>query len=153
MATPSTRLNILLDLHLGTVPSDIQDPAVYEALINIHNTLETLAFTSVGESEEGGFTEYLARERAISVITTNYNITSADKTILLDASANTVTGVLPTASAVTGYVYEIKCVDDTFTATVDTVGADKLDDSAAVFELILHESITVKSDGTDWWII
>lgn len=152
MATPSTRLNIFIDLNLGTVPLEIEDSAVYEALVNIHNTIEALSFASINDSE-GGFAEYLARERSIITITTDYNITNVDKTIKVDASANDVTSFLPTASAVTGYVYEFKCVDDTFTATIDTVGADKLDGSTAAFELILHESITVKSDGTDWWII
>lgn len=152
MATPTTRLNLFIDLSLGTVPVDIEDPAVYEALINIHNTIEALSFASVNDSE-GGFAGYLARERAIFPITADYNITNLDRTILIDASANDVTAFLPAASAVTGFFYDIKCIDDTFTAAFDTIGADEMDGETAAFELILHETVTVKSDGANWWII
>ena len=47
MASPTNTYDSLIDLSLGHVPTDIQDPAVYKELLDIHNALERMvaAFT------------------------------------------------------------------------------------------------------------
>ena len=152
MTTPSTQFESLVDLGLDIVPQEIEDRAVYEALVNIHNAIEAITYSATGVGA-GGFADFLARYLAITTKTASYGLTAADRTIFIDSSVEEVTILLPTASALTGYEYAIKCIDDTNGALVATTAPDKLDDSSVDFSLYLHESIVVRSDGTDWWII
>ncbi len=151
MADPSTEYENAVDLTLGNVPQ-VEDPEVYEALLTIHNAIETLATTSVTVIG-GELADFLVKFRNIIEITADYIPSLLDGTILIDASANNVTVTLPSAAAVPGYRYDIKVIDDTNAAAVTSGAGDLLDEDAADFEMILHETITVKSDGTDWWII
>lgn len=149
---PTTEYENAVDLTLGNVPNDITDPAVYQALLTIHNAIETLAdgsITIIG----GEFLDFITKFRATIVATADYSPTLLDGTILIEASANDVTITLPAANTVPGYRYDIKVINDTNIAAVAPTAGDLLDDDAADFEMILHETITVKSDGTNWWII
>jgi len=83
--------------------------------------------------------------------TADYTILDDDHTILIDGTSNTVTITLPNASTVTNNVYNIKCINDTF--TVDISSAQNIDGDSANIELINMESITLQSDGSNWWII
>lgn len=150
--TPTTEYENAVDLTLGNVPQDITDPEVYEALLIIHNAIEALAegsITIIG----GILDDFITKFRATIVADADYAPTILDGTIFIDASANNVTVTLPIASEVPGYRYDIKVIDDTNVAAVVPTAGDLLDTEAADFEMILHETITVKSDGTDWWII
>jgi len=149
---PTTEYENAVDLTLGNVPNNITDPAVYDALLTIHNAIESLAdgsITIIG----GEFLDFITKFRATIVVTADYSPTLLDGTIFIDASANDVTITLPIASEVPGYRYDIKIIDDTNVAAVAPTAGDLLDDDAADFIMYLHETITVKSDGTDLWII
>lgn len=71
-------------------------------------------------------------------------------TVLLDGGSNTAT-VNFDAAPKTGQVYNLKCIDDTNTCTVNPNG--KTIDGGSSIVLIQDESITVHYDGTEWWII
>ena len=83
--------------------------------------------------------------------TADYTATNSDYTILVDTSSSAVTIDLP-ASPDTGKILNIKVTDATNTITVDGNGKS-VDGTATPQTYILHESITVQYDGTEWWII
>lgn len=89
----------------------------------------------------------------IATKTSDYTLTKDDYTVLLNASSNTVTGNLPTAVGIEDTIYNIKCIDDTFTCDIDPSGTEEIDGDNANFELIKDEIITIQSDGSNWWII
>jgi hypothetical protein len=84
---------------------------------------------------------------------TNYTAQEDDYTILLNAFAFAVTATLPPVADNVGRVYNLKCIDATNLCSVATFGAEEIDGSSANITLSLHESITVQSDGSAWWIL
>ena len=89
----------------------------------------------------------------ITTKTSDYTATIYDYTILADGTSNTVTITLPTAVGITGRIYNIKCIDDTSVCDVDPNGTEEIDGVSTNFDLINGESITIQSDGANWWII
>jgi len=85
--------------------------------------------------------------------TADYTADGTDSTIIIDASGANVTITLPAAANCEGRIYNIKAVDITNTATVDGNGAETIDGSATYVFISQYESITIQSDGTEWWII
>lgn len=90
--------------------------------------------------------------RAITTETSNYNIADSDDIILLDCSSNAVTATLPTAVDNEGKIYIIKCIDDTYTCTVDTTLSQTIDGNTSI-TLINYESITIVSNNENWYIL
>ena len=74
-------------------------------------------------------------------------------TVLCDATSNTVTINLPTAVGYDGRIYNIKAINVDNAVTVDANGTEEIDGSATAITLALMESITIQSDGSNWWII
>lgn len=90
--------------------------------------------------------------KAITTKTANYTVLASDYTILADGASNTITITLP-ASPTEGQLYNIKCIDDTYTVTVARNGKT-IDGDASDVTLIEDESITIQADSSgNWWII
>lgn len=142
-------------LNLGQVPEGITDPILYEALLNIHNALDLLAQAGSGTVEaELDFSDFIASYLAVRVVETNYNIMAADGLVLANAATQPIVLSLPAASDSLGARFSIKCIDNTFPVTVLGASAgETIDQQTTGISLTLYDSITVKSDGTDWWII
>ena len=70
---------------------------------------------------------------------------------LLDGSSNSVTTTLPAASLSLTVSYTFKCINDTFPCGFIAKVPDLIDDSAALVVLRLYETVTVRSDGLNWW--
>lgn len=85
--------------------------------------------------------------------TTDYTVTAADSTIIADATSNAVTIGLITAVGNTGKKFTIKCIDETFPVDIETNGSETIDKSTDNFPLYEMESITVQSDGSNYFII
>lgn len=110
---------------------------------------------SIADSGAGdNVTVSLAGYVTLAVVTKtgDYTATSSDAVIIVDASANTVTITLPTASGITGRCYTIKCIDATFAVDVDGDGAETIDGQLTQ-ALNQWDSIDVISDGTNFLII
>lgn len=91
---------------------------------------------------------------AVATKTTSYTATNSDAVILCDASAAGITVTLPTAVGRLGRVYNIKKIDSSsFTVTVDGDGSETIDDGTTAILTVQYESITIISDGTEWWIL
>lgn len=87
--------------------------------------------------------------------TANYTASiETDSVILCDATGGAFTITLPTAASADGYQFDIKKIDASAnTVTVDGDGAETIDDSTTAVLTTQYESITVYSDGSEWWIL
>jgi len=89
----------------------------------------------------------------IETITSDDTLDSNNHTVLLDGTSNTVTATLPTAVGNQGRIYNIKSINATFLTDVATDGSEEIDGDSSNFTLAKDESITIQSDGSNWWII
>lgn len=89
------------------------------------------------------------------VVATNYTVTPADQVVLVHSCVGGITITLP-ASHADQKVYEIKdwsgCAAS-FPITIDTADADTIDGAATATINVAYGSITVISDGSNWYII
>lgn len=90
----------------------------------------------------------------IRTVTTTATITAADGTVLGDATSAAFNVNLPAASTVAGRKFNIKKIDASANAvTVDADGTDLIDGAGTYPLAAQWESITVQSDGADWYIV
>lgn len=83
-----------------------------------------------------------------------YTLTSSDYTVICNATGGAFTITLPTAASHTGRIYYIKKIDSSANAvTVDGDSSETIDDSTTAVLTAQYESITIQSDGSEWWII
>ncbi len=131
------------DLSLGHVPQGADDnEALYIELLDMHNAIES----SLTHSDAND----LLSLRATNTVTADYTITAFDNVIFADGSSNSVRLLLPLAAENLGKVYQLKCIDDTFTVDVAVQGTDELEEETVPFELFKGEYIGVVSDGINW---
>lgn len=81
-------------------------------------------------------------------ITSNYILTQADFTVLMSGSS--LTASLPNAPDNNGRVYNIKNIAN---STLKIVGSQSIDNSSSVNLSTQYSSLTVQSNGVQWWII
>jgi|WetSurSiteA1Bulk_404760.scaffolds.fasta_scaffold00002_74 hypothetical protein len=89
-----------------------------------------------------GFTE------AISTKTTTYQITTSDSTILANGTFDVT---LPTAAGIPGRVFTIKNIG-TGMITVKTTGGQNIDGESDMVISARYNSLSVISDGSNWFI-
>ena len=81
-----------------------------------------------------------------------YILGDDDSTILADATSNAVPLYLPsTADVREGIIYNIKAVNIDNPVTVIPDGLEEINGSNSTITLGLNESITIQSDGSNWW--
>jgi len=91
---------------------------------------------------------------AVKSVTANYTATASDRVILCDATSNSMTVSLPSASGITGRVYTIKKVDSSAnTVTIDPNGTETIDGSSTYSLSSQWDFVTIVSDGSNWVII
>lgn len=91
---------------------------------------------------------------ALSSKTTTYSITTTDSILLCSASGGAFTVTLPTAASVSGRSYSIKKTDSTSNAvTIATTLSQTIDGQTTQLLGVQYQSITVVSDGSNWFII
>jgi len=83
--------------------------------------------------------------------TGNYTVTANDFRILCDGTGGGFTVTLPSASSLSGRTYEITKVDGA--STVIKVAATSISGVPSIPLTAPEDSITVASDGTNWWMI
>jgi len=90
----------------------------------------------------------------IKTITSGYNITFNDYTILGDASSGTMSCTLPDATQATGRIFVIKKIDSSANVfNVLTTANQKIDGATLKSLTTQYQSIRVQSDGSNWVII
>jgi hypothetical protein len=100
----------------------------------------------------GGTTTSNGYFEAVTTKTADYTATTSDSLIIADGTSNTVTITLPTAVGITGRLYRIKCVDDTYQVDVSTTSSQTIDGSLTK-TLAQWDCLNVISNGSDWMVI
>lgn len=86
--------------------------------------------------------------------TADYTITANDTVILGDATSGNVTITLPLASIASGYRFCIKKSDSSANnVIIARSGSDTIDGSTSATVSVQYVSLTVVSDGSNWYII
>ena len=152
--SPPTTYNSNTNLALGSIPQ-VDDPDTYEALLDIHNAIESLLKSS--DIDLTTIFAYITKQRKFSspVITSNYTVLTTDGTVRVDASGGDVIVTLHPVASGPGYKYNIKRVDETSGNSVTLLGdgAEPVDGHAAGVDISILSSYTVKAHDTGWDII
>ena len=82
-----------------------------------------------------------------------YSSTVPIVTVLADGTSDVVTVTLPDAATSLGYIYTVKAINVDNAVTLAPGGADTIDGSSSSIGLALMQSISVQSDGSNWWIL
>ncbi len=86
--------------------------------------------------------------------TADYTITSSDTVIMASASGGNVVITLPLASTVSGYRFYVKRTDSSGnTVTLARSGSNTIDGATSHTLDAQYTSVTVVSDGSNWFII
>lgn len=102
----------------------------------------------------GGIPAWSDVTLATSTKTTSYTISATDVVIFADATSGSVTISLPTASANAGYKFYIKRIDNSAnTCTIARTGTDTIDGQTSFTCDLQYTSMTVVSNGTNWYIL
>jgi hypothetical protein len=92
---------------------------------------------------------------ALTTKTANYTATESDHTILCNTTGGGFTITLPAASGCSGRIYVIKKTISNSGAnnvTIDGNASETIDNSATI-SLQCRSSVTIQSDGSNWWIL
>lgn len=90
----------------------------------------------------------------IKTVTSDYTVIDSDYTILVNATGGNITITLPSASSLQGSEFNIKKIDSSVNlVTVDGNGSETIDGSTTAIIETQYESITIQSDGSNWYII
>jgi hypothetical protein len=88
------------------------------------------------------------------LVTLTGPILSTDGVIIADATLGVITLTLPLAASVEGRFFHVKRVNTPPNkVTVDGNGAELIDGAATVDLIARYESLSLFSDGSEWWII
>jgi hypothetical protein len=86
--------------------------------------------------------------------TTGYTITASDTVIFADASSGGVTITLPVASGLSGYRFYVKRIDSSGNScSVTRSGSDTIDGATSQSLDLQYTSLTIVSNGSNWYII
>ena len=146
------------DIHLSSVPVDIEDPVIYEAFLEVHSALDALltAFDDINTGTNAvvnWLQAYVTARKNVVTITTDTTLTSLNGTVLIDSTSNDVTAFLPTAIGISGARFVVKHTVAANVGKVATFGAEVIDNSTNDFELYPDEAVTLQSDGAGWRIV
>ncbi len=99
----------------------------------------------------------IAGREAIRTVATNTTATTTDRTMLVDASAGSVTITLPAVSGLAGFRLNVKVLTTNAganTVTVDPNGSETVDGSAAsLTSTTAYTSWQLHCDGAAWFLI
>lgn len=112
-----------------------------------HSSLQGLDYTSSGHI---GFEP---RSKPLSTITTTYSVLDTDTVLLLDATTASFTVTLPAASTQTGKPFVLKLISSGQKKVGITSVSGTIDGDSTYYLSKRYQSVTVISDGTNWFII
>jgi len=92
---------------------------------------------------------------AVSTITAaSATLDATHHTILADATSNSITINLPAVATSGRRRYEIKKIDSTAnTVTIDGNASETIDGAATYVISTQYQSVTIQSDGSNWWVL
>lgn len=84
--------------------------------------------------------------------TSNYTVTSSDDVVLVNTSGGSVTITLPTAIDFKKLI-TIKKISSSNTLNISTTLSQTIDGSTSISITVQYESLTLSSDGSNWFVI
>ena len=153
MTAPINTYESNADLSLGQVPVEIEDPILYNELLDIHNAIESLVTHS--DVEDSELRDFVLKQRNITDVSGDYTILITDGTIRVDASGgDVIITAHPVASGI-GFRYNVKRVDLVTTSKVTLVGdgTEEIDDRPDGINISTKSSYTIKAHTTGYDII
>ena len=121
---------------------------------NVSLLVNDANYLAVGDNVSGLTNDsgYVTNNRAIRAVTANTTALQTDFTILVDATSGNVTITLPAAQ--TGLTLNCKKTDiSSNEMIVDADGTETIDGELTQSTITQYASITVQSDGSNWFII
>ena len=89
-----------------------------------------------------------------TTITASKTIGLLSRNVFVDATSGALTVTLPSASSAVGRYFNVKKIDSTSNAvTVDADGSETIDGSTTASLASQYDSLSIVSDGTEWFII
>ncbi len=89
--------------------------------------------------------------KIVTVTATSYTLdTDTDDVLLVDVTS---TIHLPTAVGIKGYQFTIKNIKDGATVTMDANGTETIDEELTKVITVQYTSVTLASDGSNWWVL
>jgi len=85
--------------------------------------------------------------------TSSYTITTGDQIIIADAASGEINITLPTAVGSTGTYYTVKRINTSNSVTIVTTSSQLIDGGSTVVLSTQYQSVTVVSNGSNWFII
>jgi len=119
MTAPTNTYNSSAKLALGNTPQGIDDPDLYEALLDLHNAIEGLA--TYTDDQANALAAYITKQRNNTEVSGDYTVAVTDGTIRVDASLGDVLITMHPVAGGPGFVYHIKRVDSVSSNTVTVV--------------------------------
>jgi len=104
-------------------------------------------------TSNGKWQNAAANQQTVAVKSSSYTLTTNDQIVLGNANAAAITLTLPTAVGNVN-LYEIKKIDSSSNAvTVSTSGGQTIDGGSSAVIKVPYASISVVSDGSNWYIV
>ncbi len=151
MAAPINTYDSATNLNLGQVPTGI-DPELYNDLLDIHNALEILLTAS--DDADLIFAAFIAKFRAYSAppVTGDYTVLVTDGLIRVDATGGDIDITMHPVIEGSGYVYDIKRIDEVNTNAVTILGdgTELIDGHAGGIDVYGLSSYQLKAHSTGW---
>jgi hypothetical protein len=130
-----------VETHTGTIADHDDEIASNTTDIGTLNTWKTSATTDIAN---------LKKQRALATKTANYTTTAADSVIIGNGAGTITITLLSAVTATAGRVFTIK---NRATAALTVASAAGTIDGAATKSLAQWASLSVVSDGANWYTI
>jgi hypothetical protein len=113
-----------------------------------------IAWSGDTQASPPAFRRIVARDISLSVrtVTASQTVLGTDATVLADASSGGITLSLRTAEKYANRMFHFKKIDNSANAVTITA-PEMIDGQANALLQAPMESLTVQSDGSEWWII
>jgi hypothetical protein len=122
---------------IGTSSLQIDQDATIDGTVSVGESLSVLEGVIFG----------------VTTLSADTTLSSVHHTVLVSASGAARTITLPAAGSHTGRIYKIKKIDATAnTVTIDANGSETIDGATTYVISAQYGSVTVVSDGTNWFI-
>lgn len=137
---------------LETIPQSFGPVSTFLVLTDTPNTYAGASSKYVKVNPAANALEFVYFPIRTSLIDTTLTIN--DYTVLVNATGGNTTVTLPDAATVTGIIYNIKKKDTTINiVTISAVGGQTIDNTPNQTLTVPYQSITIQSDGANWWVI
>ncbi len=114
----------------------------------------TVLYWKTSGSGTTGWVAAASTTVTVREVTESGGLTAQDRVVLADATAGVVTLTLPLAAGNVGVVLTVKKIDVSINnVVIDGNGGETIDEGLGATITSQFESVTVCSDGTEWWIL